>query len=245
MQILSTGIEKLDNALGGGLLEDSVTLIVYDTYSLGWGLAIKILENRIKNGDFGVIINSVLPLSSLATELGMTGFNIYKCAESGDLGIIDIFASVNKITYPYPFIYSAEEMDVSTFLPKYANLYRRMLKERIKDRRPVGVTITMDGSAFLFGEDQVIKILQRNLTLKETARMTETRKRPLNIMLLNRDRVSRKFISWIALYSQYIIEFQSSEGSETEKMVVRKSPLPNFDPQAYEFRLRGGSIRIL
>jgi len=244
VKLLTTGIEKLDKAIGGGFLEDSIMLIIYDTYSFGWSLGVKILENRIKEGDFGVIINTVLPLSPLAMEIKSTGFDVYKEGKKGDLGIIGIFESFNQLEYELPYVYTARDMDISTYLPKYSQLYRRMLNELIRDRRPVGVSITMDGLAFLLGERNVIKVMQRLLALKEAARMTETRKRPLNILLLNKDRVSKRFISWLALYSQYIIEFQSSESSDIEKMIVRKSPLPNFEPKVYRFRLKGGNIGI-
>lgn len=244
MELLTTGIKKLDRAIGGGFLEDSIMLIIYDTYSFGWSLGVKILENRIAKGDFGVIINTVLPLSPLAMEIKSTGFDVYEEGKKGDLGIIGIFESFNQLEYGLPYVYIARDMDISTYLPKYSQLYRRMLNELIGDRRPVGVSITMDGLAFLLGERNVIKVTQRLLALKETARITETRKRPLNILLLNKDRVSKRFTSWLALYSQYIIDFQSSESSDIEKMIVRKSPLPNFESRVYRFRLKGGDIEI-
>ncbi|WP_457753359.1 hypothetical protein [Thermococcus sp.] len=244
MEILKTGVKRFDDAIGGGILEDSVMLIIYDTYSLGWTLGAKILQNRIAEGDFGVIINSVLPLSSLSMELKIANFDIHEAARTGDLGIIDVFASFNEIQYTEPFVYYTN-MDTSTFLPKFIALYRRMLNEMIRDRRPVGLAVTMDGLAFLLGEEQYIRILQKNVAIKETARIKESRKRPLNIFLVNRDRVSRRFISWLALYSQYIIEFYSLEEGNEEKMVVRKSPLPEFEPKTYKFRLKKGELLIL
>ncbi|AHF81252.1 RAD55 family ATPase [Thermococcus paralvinellae] len=243
MELLKTGIRKLDEVIGGGLLEDSVLLIIYDTYSLGWTLGVKILKNRINSGDFGVIINTVLPVSSLSMEFKIANFELEKMAREGNLGIIDIFASFNKIQYDDPFIYYTD-MDTSTFLPKFTTMYRKMLSEIIKDKRPIGLTVTMDGLAFLLGEEQYIKILQRNLAIKETARIKESRKRPLNVFLLNRDRVSKRFISWLALYSQYIVEFYSLEEGNEEKMIVRKSPLPEFEPKTYRFKLKKGQVKI-
>ncbi|NJE08438.1 hypothetical protein E3E31_07860 [Thermococcus sp. M39] len=243
MELLKTGIRKLDEAIGGGLIEDSILLIIYDTYSIGWSLGVKILQNRIEQGDFGVIINSVLPLSSLSMEFKIASFGIEKSAREGNLGIIDIFASFTGIKYIEPFIYYTN-MDTSTFLPKFTTMYRKMLNDMIKDRRPIGLTVTMDGLAFLLGEEQYIKILQKNLAIKETARLTEKRKRPLNIFLLNRDRVSKRFISWLALYSQYIVEFYSLEEGNEEKMIVRKSPLPEFEPKTYRFKLKKGQVEI-
>jgi len=54
MEIIKTKIPSLDKALGGGILEDSIVLITYDTHSQGWTLAFEILRNRIEDGDFGL-----------------------------------------------------------------------------------------------------------------------------------------------------------------------------------------------
>ncbi|WP_456320669.1 RAD55 family ATPase [Palaeococcus sp. (in: euryarchaeotes)] len=244
VELLSTGIKRLDDALGGGLLEDSITLIVYDTYSLGWGLGMKIMENRMKEGDFGVIINNSMPVTLMEMEFNGIGFDLRNYGESGDLDILDMFASFYNIDYNLPYIHTVDNVDTSTYLPKYLNLYRKLLMERIGDRRPVGVSVTFDGLAFLLGEKNLIKILQKNLAEKERARLTEERKRPVNIILLNRDRVSKEFVSWVALYSQYIIEFTSS-GVGVEEMFVRKSPLPNFEPKKYELTVGKGKIEPL
>ena len=90
VELLSTGIKRLDDALGGGLLEDSIILIVYDTYSLGWGLGMKIMENRMKEGDFGVIINNSMPVTLMEMEFNGIGFDLRNYGESGDLDILDM-----------------------------------------------------------------------------------------------------------------------------------------------------------
>ena len=246
MKVLKTGVPVLDEALGGGILEDTDLLIVYDTYSSGWALAFEIVRNRIAEGDFGVMINSVLPFSSLNVELGSVNFDLTEEGKRGNLVIIDMFASFYRIKYSEDFIYTDETMDASTFLPKYSHLYRRVLAEKIKDRRPIGIDFTIDGMAFLLGEKNFIKIFQNLMAAKEKARLVEKRKRPVNIFLLNRDRISSEVISWIALYSQYVIEFFSSPDSTVEKMIVRKSPLPEFSPRdgGYSFRIEHGRIVI-
>ncbi|WP_461864341.1 RAD55 family ATPase [Thermococcus sp.] len=243
MELLSTGIERLDSAIGGGFIEDSIFLVIYDTYSYGWALGVKILENRIKEGDFGIIINNSMPVTPLSMELKGIDFDLYSYGEKGDLGIIEVFGSFYGIDYDIPYVYTTRGVDISTYLPKFTELYRKMLKKIGNDRRVTGVNVTLEGLAFLLGEKNMIKILQRNLAEKEKARLTENRKRPLNIFLLNRDRVSKEFVSWISLYSQYIVEFRSTL-SASEEMFVRKSPLPDFEPRRYEFRIKRGKIMI-
>lgn len=246
MHVLSTGIPELDRAIGGGLLEEGNLLILYDSYSYGWVLAFEILRNRINEGDFGVILDSVMPLTPLSMEVGVSGFNIEEEGRRGNLAVIDVLSSFYRIQLPeVDFVYYLPGVDAATFLPKYLEVYRKILKDKIKDRRPVGVTVTMDGFGFMFGEETFIRVFQNLIGVKEKAKMTEKRKRPLNIFLLNKGRASEKFVAWIALYSQYVIEF-SSESPGTERMFVWKSPLPNFVPEreGYSFTFRRGEIRI-
>ncbi|GAB6100848.1 hypothetical protein JCM16138_00710 [Thermococcus atlanticus] len=103
MELLSTGIGELDSAIGGGFLEDSIFLIIYDTYSYGWGLGVKILENRIKEGDFGIIINNSMPVTPLSMELSSVGFDLHRYGKSGDLGVIEVFGSFYGLDYDIPF----------------------------------------------------------------------------------------------------------------------------------------------
>ncbi|USG99616.1 hypothetical protein K1720_08930 [Thermococcus argininiproducens] len=244
MELIKTNIPSLDETLGGGLIEDSILLITYDTYSQGWTLAFEILRNRIEEGDFGVIINSVVPLSMLNLELKRIKFDLFEEGEKNRLGVIDIFASFYGIEYQQPYVFY-EKMDPETYLPKFMAIYRRMLEKQIKDKRPIGIQVTADGFAFLIGEEAEIRNLQKNLAAKENARIYEKRKRPINITLLNRDRVSQRFLSWISLYSQYQIDFSSQEGQVEEKMFIRKSPLPKFKPTTRIFKLENGKIKII
>ncbi len=246
MEVLTTGIPTLDDAIGGGLLEDSNLLIVYDTYSYGWALAFEVLRNRMKLGDFGVILDSVMPLSHLKMELNVINFDVEKEGKEGNLAIMDLFSSFYGITYPdLDFVYTDTSIDSSTFLPKYTGMYRRILSEKILDRRPIGVDSTIDGLAFLLGEEAFVRVFQNIIALKEKARVTEDRKRPLNILLLNKGRASESLMAWISLYSQYVIEFSSSS-SGVERMFIRKSPLPDFAPreEGYSFSIRKGRIKL-
>jgi len=246
MEVLSTGIPTLDDALGGGLIEDSNLLIVYDTYSKGWAVAFEVLRNRIKEGDFGVIIDSVLPVSALEMELGAINFNLSSEGNAGNLAVVDVFSSFYGLEYVSNFVYTDKNIDAGTFLPKYERLYRRILEEKIGKRRPIGLDVTMDGLAFLFGEENFISIFQRIMAMKERARITEERKRPVNIFLLNRGRASERLVAWTSLYSQYVIDFSSPNAPFEETMIVRKSPLPEFNPlkSRYRFRLVNGKVEL-
>ncbi|WP_457751296.1 hypothetical protein [Thermococcus sp.] len=227
MELLSTGFKKLDRAIGGGLTPDSIVLIIHGSYSWGWALAFSIMANRIQQGDFGVIMNTVLPFSSLEIELNPIGINLGDLGTSNDLAIIDVFSSFLGIKYPKAFenfIYTIEHPSFETFVPKYYHTYRRILEGKMKERRPVGVDFTLDGLAFFIGEENTLRVFQRFIALKEQARVYENRARPINILVLNRNRVSEGFLSWFSMYAQYVIEIEPLQDN-TQKLEIKKSPL--------------------
>ncbi|WP_342764666.1 hypothetical protein [Thermococcus sp. Bubb.Bath] len=122
---LSTGFPKLDEILGGGLLPDSNVLVVYSTYSMGWLLPFAVLRERIKLGDFGVIMNTVFPFSALNIELKPIGLDIIIEGGNRNLAIIDIFASIHGVDYGEDFVLVDKSIDAQTFVPKYISLYSK------------------------------------------------------------------------------------------------------------------------
>lgn len=242
-KVFPTGISELDSMLGGGLLDDSVLLVTYDMHSFGWVLAVKVFKSLVDRNGFGVVTNYSLPYSLLAKYSGLAGFTLDDAGREGRLAIIDVFGAVNNVKIDRPYVFYPSGLDASTFLPKMVNMYYRIL-EHLGDRKPIGITIGIDGFASLFDEETVIRLFRRNMIMKERAKFTEERKRPINIMLLNKDRVSKSFISWISHYSEHIIDFEPTRKPGLERIIVRKSLLPEFEPSTAEFVYSRGEIKI-
>ncbi|WP_460128330.1 hypothetical protein [Thermococcus prieurii] len=219
MELLSTGIRRLDRAIGGGLIPNGNLLIIHNTYSTGWTIAFEIMRNRVEMGDFGVVTNTVLPLSTLEIELVPSGVDLRTLGESGDLAVIDVFGSLHGIKYNEDFVYSGENLSADTFVPKYSMLFRTIEQEKMDDQRVVRVDFTLDGFAFFLGERNTLRIFQRFMALSEA-----DGRESINLWILNRDRTSEKFLSWFSLYAHYVVEVVSREGMG-EQLYVRKSPL--------------------
>ncbi|WP_297535705.1 hypothetical protein [Thermococcus sp.] len=240
-EVIKTGIAPLDSMLGGGILEDSLFLMVYDMRSFGWTLGVEMFRNFLDSGWFGVITDYSLPYTLLCRYASAINFDLEGMGKSGRLAIIDVFGSVNGIPPREPFVHTLGNIDGSTFLPKIVSLYSRLVEG---EEKRVGLTVTLDGFTAIFGEELGIKILQKNIALKDAAARTQSGARPVNIFLLNRDRVSRRFLSWVSQYSEHIVEFLPTEVPGVERMLVRKSLLPDFKPGIAEFRFSRGKIRI-
>ncbi len=241
--VVPTGIKELDVMLGGGVLDDSVVLITYDTNSFGWVLSIELFKSFLDKGCFGIVTNYSLPIGLLEKYAGMLDFDLEEHGLAGELIIIDVFGAAHDIRLNVPYVYSPGRVDASTFLPKMVELYYDILKQA-GDRKPVGLTVGMDGFAQIFDEETTMKILRRNIMMKEAARVSEDRLRPINIMIVNKDRVSKKFLSWLFHYAEHVIDFEPTERPGIEKMIIRKSLLPDFEPSLAEFTYSKGKIKI-
>lgn len=241
-RIIPTGIAQFDSLLGGGLLDDSTLLVVYGTHSFGWTLAIEVFRRLVRSGGFGIVTNYSFPAFLLERYSYTVGYDIFKEGLDGNLAIIDVFGSVNGVRVDYPFVYQIRGVDSTTYLDKAVSIYRTILS-LAGSRKPIGISITLDGMVDLFGEETTVKILRRNIALKMRAR-EEKRERPLNIFLINRDRVSPRFIAWLSQYIEHIVEFRTTEKPGFERMIVRKSLLPEFTPSEAEFRYSKGKFKI-
>jgi len=243
LDVIPTGIKELDAMLGGGVLDDSIVLLIYETNSFGWVLSIEMFRSFLDRGCFGVITNYSLPVGLLEKYASMVGFDLEEKGNSGELAIIDVFGAVHGMDLGIPYVYSPGRIDSSTFLPKLVELYYGILR-KAGDRKPIGLTVGMDGFAKIFDEETAMKILRRNVMMKEAARLREERVRPINIMIVNRDRVSKGYISWLFHYAEHVIDFEPTERPGLERMIIRKSILPDFEPSMAEFVYSRGQIKI-
>ena len=243
IKTVSTGIPELDRALGGGFLEGSIPLIVGETYSNSWALGLEIFKRIVDQGFFGVIVNYYGPVSLIKRHASVIGLDIEKLGEKGDLGIIDIFGSQHGVEYEEPYVFSIGDVDAGTFLIKTANTYRDIVKKYANGRTPIGLTITMDGFAHIFGEDVGLRILRKNLAMRETARRSYD-EGPITLTLLHRDRVSTYFLSWLVSYSEHVIDLRPTKKACVEELVVRKSLLRDFVPVSGELKLSRGKVEV-
>jgi len=240
---VSTGIPELDTALGGGFLEGSVPLIVGGTYSNGWALGFEIFKRMVAQGFFGIIINYYGPLSLIKRHTSVIGLEIDELGGKGDLAVIDVFGSYHGVEYDEPYVFSIGPVDAGTYLIKTSNVYQEIVQSYANDRTPVGIVVTMDGFAHIFGEEVALRILQKNLAMKEKSRHSYENS-PITLALLHRDRVSTYLLSWLVSYSEHVIDLRPTKRACVEELIVRKSLLKSFVPVSGELRLSRGRVMV-
>jgi len=238
-RVFKTGIGFLDKMLGGGLIEGGSLLVVYNTGSHGWVLGVEVFKQFLLRGWYGVVTNYSLPYSLLKKYALSVRFPIESFGMEGKLAIVDVFGSVNDIRTDDPFVYSLGTVDGTTFLPKMVALYSTLIKD--KPQR-IGISVTMDGFVEVFGEETGIRILKKNMAIKERYSSANG---AINVLLINRDRVSGRFLSWLSQYSEHIVEFRPTQRPGVETLYVIKSLLPDFEPSTGVFRFKKGTIEIL
>ncbi|WP_460129370.1 hypothetical protein [Thermococcus prieurii] len=239
-KVFRTGIDALDKMLGGGIIEDGILLIVYNTGSYGWALGVEVFKKFIERGWYGVITSYSLPYRLLMKYSTAVRFGFHTFGTEGRLAVIDVFGSVNGVQPREPYVYSLGYVDGSTFLPKILTLYKRLILGKPKR---IGLTVTMDGFVEIFGEDAGMRILKKNIALKESYPRSDVDE-VLNVFLINRDRVSSRFLSWLSQYAEHIVEFRPTERPGVENLVVLKSLLPEFEPSTGIFKFKKGRVGI-
>ena len=239
-KVFKTEIGALDKMLGGGLMDDGILLIIYDTGSYGWALGVEIFRRFLERDWFGMITNYSMPYSLLKKYGLAVRFPLEEFGRAGRLAVVDVFGSVNGVKLNEPFVYYLGQLDSGTYLPKMLALYSKIIANR---PRRIGLTVTVDGFVETFGEENAMRILKRNMALREGS------ERPghegvLNVFLINRDRVSRRFLSWISQYAEHILETRPTGRPGVEELTVLKSLLPDFEPSTGTFRFKKGRICI-
>jgi hypothetical protein len=228
-EVLSTGVRKLDELIGGGIIEDSIVLISYDSRSLGWLLGFEILKNRIvTEGDFGILTNTDLPLSKLANKLKIVGLDLFEEGKKGNLAVIDIF-DLNTTSTTRTILYTILAIWNQTLL--FRNFFNvvKQINSKVKGRRVIAINCTIDGLIFEFGRKISIKHLMSNLAMKEKFRISGEYgiKLPVNIVLSNNDRTPKEVTGWLFEISDYAIEFNKivKDYVLIDRVTVFKSPL--------------------
>jgi len=237
MRIVRTGLEDIDAALGGGIIERGSLLIAYDKRSLGWILGLKIVKHLIESGTIAVILNTTLPISRLDLRLKCAGLDLHKAGEEGKLYIIDLFGSKYGIPSRKPYILQISDWSEDTGIVKLLNVYRELSSKVPKDSLVVILVATLEGLYHDFEYPIMKRILRASVASLE--------KEPLNdfriiiISLLNASAVPEHITAWLFTQSEQIIEFVSHIGPSglEETILVPKSVLPKFMPHHYRVKL--------
>jgi len=239
-RVFKTGIDPLDRMLGGGLMDDGILLIVYDTGSYGWALGVEVFRRFLEAGWFGVVVDYSLPYSLLVKYGLAVGFPLEELGKEGKLAVVDVFGSVNGVEIDLPFVYSLGHVDSGTYLPKMLALYSKVVANRPKR---IGMTVTLDGFVEIFGEENAMRILKKNMAIRESAGRPR-HEGVLNIFLINRDRVTRRFLAWVSQFAEHIVKLSPSAWPGVEEIFVVKSLLPEFEPLSGTFIYKKGRIEL-
>lgn len=237
MALIKTGLEEIDSALGGGLINGGNLLIAYDKRSLGWILGLRIFKSMLENGAVGVILNTTLPLSKLELRTKCVGLDIGEEGEAGRLYIVDLFGSKYFIPDERPYVIQIRDWSDDTGIPKLLHVYKELNSRIPKDVTVVSLVTTLEGLYHEFGKDTMDRIIRASMATFETNVFKH--RDILVISLLNKDAVPEWVTGWLYSLSDQVIEFISNIGATglEETVLVPKSSLPSFKPRHYTTKL--------
>lgn len=237
MKLVKSGLEDIDAALGGGIIERGSLLIAYDKRSLGWILGLKILKTLMEKGVIGVILNTALPVSKLELRTKCAGLDLHKLGEEGKLYVIDLFGSKYGISSKKPYILQIPEWSDETAIAKLIDVYNELGSKIPKDVLVVALLATIEGTYHEFGEEMMHKIIRATTATLEKEPLNTLR--IITISLLNMSAVPEHVTAWLFSLSDQVIEFVSHVGQLglEETILVPKSVIPEFMPRHYRIRI--------
>ncbi len=242
VQVVTSGIDYIDRVVGGGIVKGSSLLVIYDSFSSGWVLPFKMLNQKMAEGDvLGIIINYNLPLPKLILRAKSAGLDIEEEGRAGNLVVIDVFGSKYGFHHPEDYIYRIESFNPETYIPKLEHIYREIFKKTTKSE-VVDLIFSLDGMALEIGEERSIKLIKQLIS----NRIINGR-HLFSIYLTGKDRSSDEFLSWNIEFNDYVLEFTSKREDHriSEQMCVLKSPLVISEPRIYRYEAHTQDILLL
>ncbi|ADT85201.1 hypothetical protein [Thermococcus barophilus] len=223
----------------GEIIPAGILLVSYNQYSLGWKVGIKLAKEEIDSGGFAIITNIAIPFRKFCARVNAAGLDIIKEGEQGKLAVINVF----KEEVPYDFVYSLEDVDESTFIPKYVEVKKEIVKKYgLGKRKVIHVFATLDTLYTRFGEDVMRELFMARLYAGE-----ELVLRGFNfwdVLIVNRDSIPKELHSWMVTISDYVIMTQGilKEQEFIENISVLKGVSKNFRPIVFQVRTSTISI---
>ncbi len=218
----------------GEIIPAGMLLVSYDQYSLGWRLGIKLLKEEIGKGAFVIMTNVALPLRKFHARMRSAGLDVIQEGEKGNLALINAFGEKREDG----FIYNLEKVDESTFIPKYFEIKKQILRDYWLDKRKfVNVFTTLDMLYERFGTSFVKSFLRAQLI--EDEKMMDDGYDFWNIFIVKRDIVPNELHSWFVSLSDYVILTRGilKEEEFIENIAILKGTYEEFMPAVLQTKI--------
>lgn len=218
----------------GEIIPAGILLISYDQHSLGWRLGIRLLKEEIEKGAFVIMTNVALPLRKFCARIRTAGLDVMAEGEKGNLAVINAFGEKREDG----FVYNLEKVDESTFIPKYSEIKRQILRDyNLSARKVVHAFATLDMLYEHFGESFVKSFMRAQLIDDE--RMIDEGYSFWGMFIVNRDVVPEKLHSWFVSLSDYVILTRGilKEDELIENIAILKGTSEEFTPVVLQMKM--------
>lgn len=230
--VVSSGIDKFDEILGGGFPRNSMVLFLTDIGSEAEIIVLQILWNRLKAGDLGIIYDFDLPPMELREKMKYYGWDVKKYEEEEKFILADFYTHAFDVAdfYPKEEYYCKYPNEV-VYVANFLHEIRGEILLRTDPGKYFGVILSA-GHLIYFGEE--------NPTLKliYTARM---KLKPFGISLLILDPLipSEKGLAKIQNFSDVVVRFSVERNSKNfeKRLKVVKSPLHGYLSQPVPYTI--------
>lgn len=219
VDIISTGYEKLNNLLGGGLIKGSTNLVIEETGNTGHIFLILLLKKRIEKGDIGLIDCFFISPERLKEECKSWGIDLSKY--NGSLYFLD-FASRNSVKT----VLGSDSLDT------FASEYSKVVANLIPKGEIFNIDLSLSASATRYGEERIYRHLLREKKCYESYKRTA-------VYLVERNAHTVEFMNGLKRIFDSVINLKSitHNGRVNRILQIEKSPLPNYSTDETEYEI--------
>ncbi|GAB6102852.1 hypothetical protein JCM16138_20750 [Thermococcus atlanticus] len=217
----------------GKILPAGILLVSYNQYSLGWKIGAKLAREELENGGFAILSNVGLPFRKFRAMMMSAGIDIIKEGKNGRLAVINLF----KEDSSYEFVYNLGDVDESTFIPKYVEAKKQLVKRyELKGRNIIHIFWTLDTLYERFGAEITKDLFLARLYAGE--RLVKEGYTFWDVLIVNRDSMPHELHSWMTTVSDYVIITKGilKENEFVENIAITKSLSEDFKPLVFQMR---------
>ncbi|MEX2705893.1 MAG: RAD55 family ATPase [Candidatus Freyrarchaeum guaymaensis] len=231
--IISSGIPKLDDRLGGGFFSNSMVLVSYQTGTrfvefLNWIMPVKSGKKF-----FVVLVDYYRPVDELLNIASVEGFSQEK-TEGGvyllsfdRMRIINCFSS-EATEREYLLSDKIYTVDEPFDTDRLFSVMRTVRKKIPEDLWVIWTFLTLTDLSVGVSEEEISRFIRRALRLHKQYG-------DIAFYLLNMDAHSKRFLAVINQLMDVVINFKVEEAGEKLRRYIQviKSPLPNDTTKLY------------
>jgi KaiC/GvpD/RAD55 family RecA-like ATPase len=247
MRFLKTGIQPVDEELGGVVERSLILLHEADPRSLGKLIAFELLKKKIDEDQLIGYFNIGAPMNLLLELFNKMEIDYERAFEKGILFIVDTFGSVYDHRIEHRNIqYLKKPISLETLNNKYLEVIEEHKKTwaengMFEGREVWGITVSMSDYKWMFGEEPTLRYLEFVDAQRRTADVYKKYPSGTNIWIYSG--TDNRILPFLYRKADYVLRTYSTLEDDKVIRKLRISKTPKRDPiREFEYTIEGHRV---